>query len=335
MGDIPFGVSYYSADVFARPSDFRLDWFGGAPPEPYFKDDEFTMKWGQNWGIPLYNWEAMRGHDFAWWRRRVRGIREIFDIFRIDHVLGFYRIYAFPWRPTRNQEFLPLEWNQMLEKTGGRAPHFAPRDDSNPQNCEANMREGEHYLRMVLQETGNTRVVGEDLGTVPDYVRPHLRSLGIAGFKIPQWEAPHGKLVAGHDYERLSVATYATHDHKPIRALWNEAVEEQTSTSGQSRGDLNKIAEFAGFNPLGETVNFEKQFYPVIMHVLFQSNAWIAILMLTDLLARKYRFNVPGTATGSNWTRRMQRTISQLRSSRTEQRRMRLIRDLLEKSGRT
>src|ERR1700730_18450681 len=334
MGDIPFGVSYYSADVFARPTEFALDWCGGAPPEPYFKDDEFTVKWGQNWGIPLYNWERMRANDLAWWRQRVRGVRQIFDIFRIDHVLGFYRIYAFPWRPTRNKEFLPLDWNQMLEKTGGRAPHFAPRDDATPQHCEANLREGEEYLRRVLVESGNTRVVGEDLGTVPDYVRPHLRSLGIAGFKIPQWESPHGRLVPGHEYERLSVATYATHDHKPIRALWEEATEKETSTSDQARADLNRIAEFAGFNPQGHPVDFEKHFYPAMMRALFQSNAWIAVLMLTDLLGRKYRFNVPGTAASSNWVRRMQRSISQLRSSRTEQRRMRLIRELLEKSGR-
>ncbi len=53
MGDIPFGISYYSADVFARPDEFVLDWCGGAPPEPYFKEDVFTQKWGQNWGIPL------------------------------------------------------------------------------------------------------------------------------------------------------------------------------------------------------------------------------------------------------------------------------------------
>ena len=51
----------------------------------------------------------MRTHNFDWWRQRVRGVREIFHLFRIDHVLGFYRIYAFPWRPQENAEFLPLE----------------------------------------------------------------------------------------------------------------------------------------------------------------------------------------------------------------------------------
>jgi 4-alpha-glucanotransferase len=334
MGDIPFGVSYYSADVFARPDEFALDWSGGAPPELYFKDDEFTQKWGQNWGIPLYRWDRMRANNFEWWRERVRAVRRIFHLFRIDHVLGFYRIYAFPWRPRKNKQFLPLDRDQMLERTGGRAPHFAPRDDQTPENCEANRREGEGYLRVVLEEAGATRVIGEDLGTVPGYVRPNLRALGIAGFKIPQWEVHHEQVTPGSQYERLSVATYTTHDHKPICALWEEAFEHPTATSEQSRFDLAKIAVFAGFDPKIDKIDFEKDFYPAVMEALFKSEAWLAIVMITDLLARKYRFNVPGTLANSNWTRRMQRSVAQLRTGRKTQARMRLIHDLLEKTGR-
>jgi 4-alpha-glucanotransferase len=334
MGDIPFGVSYHSADVFARRDEFLLDWSGGAPPEPYFKDDAFTQKWGQNWGIPLYRWDKMRANNFAWWRQRVRAVREIFHLFRIDHVLGFYRIYAFPWRPRKNKQFLPLDQNQMLEQTGGRAPHFIPRNDETSENCEGNRRDGEEYLRVVLEDAGATRVVGEDLGMVPDYVRPNLRLLGVAGFKIPQWEARDGGVTAGDKYERLSVTTYTTHDHKPIRALWEEAFEHPTATSEQSRFDLERIAAFAGFDPTISHIDFEKDFYPEIMEALFKSNAWIAIVMITDLLARKYRFNVPGTTGSSNWTRRMQRSVTQLRSNRKERKRMQLIHDLLEKTGR-
>jgi 4-alpha-glucanotransferase len=334
MGDIPFGVSYYSADVFARPDEFVLDWYGGAPPEPYFKDDEFTQKWGQNWGIPLYRWEAMRGNNFEWWRQRVRGVKRTFHLFRIDHVLGFYRLYAFPWRPARNKQFLSLDWDEMLARTGGRAPHFAPCDDSTSENCEANRREGEEYLRVVLEESGSTRVIGEDLGTVPDYIRPNLRSLGIAGFKIPHWEVHHERVTPGNEYERISVATYATHDHKPLRKLWEEAVEHPTSTSEQARAELNKIAEFAQIRPEGEAINFGTHFFPAVMEALFKCESWIAVVMLTDLLRRKYRFNVPGTAARANWTRRMQRTIAQLRNSQRERARMRLIRELLEKTGR-
>jgi 4-alpha-glucanotransferase len=334
MGDIPFGVSYYSADVFGRPNEFALEWCGGAPPEPYFKDDKFTQKWGQNWGIPLYRWDVMRAKNFDWWRQRVCCVRRIFHLFRVDHVLGFYRIYAFPWRPRRNREFLPLNQDEMLERPGGRPPQCTPRDDLSWENCEANRREGEEYLRMVLEEAGAGRVIGEDLGTVPDYARPHLRSLGIAGFKIPQWEFFNGRVTPGSEYERVSVATYATHDHKPIRKLWEEAFEHSTSTTEQARFELEKIAHFAGFDRKSAEINYERDFYPSIMEALFRCESWIAVVMLTDLLARKYRFNVPGTAASSNWVRRMQRTVSQLRSSRKERERMQLIRSLLEKTGR-
>ena len=334
MGDIPFGVNYNSADVFSRRDEFALDWCGGAPPESHFKDDKFTQKWGQNWGIPLFHWDVMRHRNFDWWRQRVRSIRRSFHLFRIDHVLGFYRVYAFPWRPRQNKKFLPLEWNQMLERTGGRAPHFHPRDDLSPNNCQANRREGEEYLRAVLEESGDARVIGEDLGTVPDYVRPSLRWLGVAGFKIPQWEFYQGRVTPGAEYERLSVATYATHDHKSMRALWEEAFEHATSTSDQARAELEKIATFARFTRTNDQIDFERDFYPAMMAALFESESWIAVVMITDLLARKYRFNIPGTAASSNWVRRMQRSISQLRSSPKEQKRMQLISALLEKTGR-
>jgi 4-alpha-glucanotransferase len=97
---------------------------------------------------------------------------------------------------------------------------------------------------------------------------------------------------------------------------------------------LAKIAHFAKFDPRIEKIDFEKDFYPAIMQALFRCESWIAIVMITDLLVRKYRFNVPGTTLSSNWTKRMQRTIAQLRSSPSTRVRMQLIRDLLEKTGR-
>lgn len=346
MGDIPFGVSYYSADVFSRPNEFLLDWFGGAPPEPLFKEDAFTQKWGQNWGIPLYRWSVMGANNFQWWRERVRATRRNFHLFRIDHVQGFYRVYAFPWRPERNQEFLTLDQQQMLERTGGRAPHFIPRDDETSENREANKREGEEYLGVVLEEAGAARVAGEDLGVVPEYVRPNLRYLGIAGFKIPQWEIRDGMIIPGEMYERLSVATYATHDHEPIRALWDDAIEHPNFEEGQqARATLERIALFArlrqdyggqaGWNSKIDSPDYEQDFYPAVMDALFGCNSWIAMVMITDLLARKYRFNVPGTRANFNWTRRIQRSIAKLRSSRSQRKRMEFIHELLEKNGRS
>jgi len=131
MGDIPFGVSLYSVDVWADLEIFDLDWYGGAPPEQLFKDDEFVQKWGQNWGIPLYRWDVLEGRDFDWWRRRIAKTTEIFGMFRVDHALGFYRIYSFPWNPVRNAEFLPLTQDEAAKRCGGRLPGFRPRPDHN------------------------------------------------------------------------------------------------------------------------------------------------------------------------------------------------------------
>ncbi len=335
MGDIPFGVSYYSADVFARPNEFALDWSGGAPPEPYFKDDEFTQRWGQNWGIPIYRWDVMRANNFAWWRERVRGVKNFFHVFRIDHVLGFYRIYAFPWRPTRNQEFLSLSWDEMLQRTGGKAPHFEPRDDFTQENCDANKGEGEKYLHMVLEESGATRVVGEDLGTVPKYVRPSLHSLGIAGFKIPQWEVYDGRVTPGDEYERLSVATYTTHDHKPLRLLWQEAFEDEAAeTREQSRQELEKIAAFAGMQAQAQPLDYDRDFYPRIMRALFASNSWLAVVMITDFLERTERFNTPGMAVSANWTRRLRLSVAQFQTNRAVRRQSRIVRQLLQETNR-
>src|SRR5438477_2343574 len=187
-------------------------------------------------------------------------------------------------------------------------------------------------LRVVLEESADTCVVGEDLGTVHHYVRAGLGSLGVATFRIPQWENyDDGRSIAGRDYQRLSVATYATHDHKPLRALWQESLT--SATPEQAQYDLRKIAEFAGVPPPNAQADFDNDFYAPVMEALFRSESWIAIVMITDLLARKDRFNIPGTTGRSNWSRRMQKTGAGLEASPTIQRRIRIIRELLEKTG--
>jgi len=187
IGDIPFGVSRYSADVWSERELFDLTWSGGAPPEPFFAGDEFLRRWGQNWGLPLYDWKAHRTQNFAWWKQRVAMTGRIFNGFRIDHVLGFFRLYSFPWMPQENNDFVNLTPEQAKEKSGGREPHFIPRPDKPEENAELNCAEGEVLLRMIQEAAGKTEIVAEDLGMVPKYVPPLLQKLGIAGFSIPQF----------------------------------------------------------------------------------------------------------------------------------------------------
>ncbi len=342
MGDIPFGVSYYSSDVWGRPQAFRLNWSGGAPPEPYFKDDPFTQKWGQNWGIPLYDWESMRGRDFAWWRQRVGGVRDVFHVFRIDHILGFYRIYGFPWRPERNAEFLPLTVEQAREKTGGPLPGFQPRDDESWNNKEANKREGESYLRVVLEAAGDTALIGEDLGTVPDYVRPSLTALGIAGFKIPIWEpdaySNYQTLIRPEHYQRLSLATFGTHDHEPLAALWTRwertLSRQEPGDRDEAERELHKLSDFADIPPALRRKGFTPEVHLHLLAALFRTNSWIAVAMITDLLGTTDRFNVPGTAADSNWSRRLGLSVEQLRNEPKTAELTAKVRELLQNTGR-
>ena len=88
-GDIPIGISRNSVDAWISPRLFNLDCQAGAP------SDDFSVL-GQNWGFPTYNWEEMNRDGFAWWKARFRKMAEYFDVYRIDHVLGFFRIWQIP-----------------------------------------------------------------------------------------------------------------------------------------------------------------------------------------------------------------------------------------------
>lgn len=90
-GDIPIGISRTSADAWTQPRLFYLDSQAGAPP------DDFSIL-GQNWGFPTYNWEEMGRDGFAWWKSRFRNMAKYFDAYRIDHVLGFFRIWQIPMK---------------------------------------------------------------------------------------------------------------------------------------------------------------------------------------------------------------------------------------------
>lgn len=101
-GDIPIGIDRYSVEAWTEPHLFDFTSKAGAPP------DYFSEK-GQVWGFPLYNWYAMELEGFSWWRERIAKMAEFFDAYRIDHILGFFRI-----------------WNIPVESNDGREGTFEP-----------------------------------------------------------------------------------------------------------------------------------------------------------------------------------------------------------------
>ena len=101
-GDIPIGIGRDSVEAWTNPELFNLDSQAGAPPDAFATE-------GQNWGFPTYNWEAMAKDNYKWWRERLTQMSRYFDAYRIDHILGFFRIWE-----------IPIEYSQ------GTMGHFSP-----------------------------------------------------------------------------------------------------------------------------------------------------------------------------------------------------------------
>jgi len=93
-GDIPIGIAKHSVDAWVNPKLYNLDCQAGAPPDDFSED-------GQNWGFPTYNWEEMSKDGFAWWKARLTKMSEYFDAYRLDHILGFFRIWSIPETQTK------------------------------------------------------------------------------------------------------------------------------------------------------------------------------------------------------------------------------------------
>lgn len=93
-GDLPIGIYRHSVEAWTEPELFGMDFQAGAPP------DQFT-ELGQNWEFPTYNWEAMKADDYTWWKNRFKALEQYFDAMRIDHILGFFRIWRMPVSATQ------------------------------------------------------------------------------------------------------------------------------------------------------------------------------------------------------------------------------------------
>jgi 4-alpha-glucanotransferase len=327
MGDVPIGISWHSSDVFFGRDSFHLDWCAGSPPDGGYEHDSFIHQWGQNWGVPLYRWDAMEANGFAWWQQRIKYLTEIFQIFRLDHIPGFYRIYVFPWRPERNHEFINLNHEQAAAINAGRLPRWCMHADDTDANKAANLHAGDAILRAIIEAAGSNEIIAEDLGWVPDYVRPHLASLGIAGFRIPHWDCNrHDHPLPGNLLPECSFATYSTHDHDPLGAIWNACqhaavchnCNEPNNTAaadacGASHA-LRVLAEFAGIPQPdhGRWPRFSETLQWRFIKVLFASNSRYVALMVTELFGLNDRINRPGTNGGDNWRFRLPWTLTEI-----------------------
>ena len=191
-GDLPIGVNRDSDDVKQNPHLFNLDMQTGAPP------DGFAPQ-GQNWGFPTYNWAVMEADGFQWWKDRVQWFKKYFDALRIDHILGFFRIWEIP-KGSPDASF----------------GHYSPE---NPRLWEI---EGRKRLQTIFGDN-SLLICGEDLGMVAPCVPGVMRELGILSLEVQRMPKQGGRPFSDpRENPYLSVDTTGTHDMPTIRGWWEQ-----------------------------------------------------------------------------------------------------------------
>lgn len=271
-GDIPIQISRDSADVWLNPELFQLQYSAGAPPDYYAKE-------GQNWGFPIYNWEQLEKENYRWWRSRLKTAEPIYDLYRIDHVVGFFRIWAIPLgKKAREGSFIPQDERVWIDH-------------------------GKKIMLMML-EASSMLPIAEDLGTVPPAVRACLQELGICGTKVMRWERmweEDSRFIPYYDYPLESMTTVSTHDSETVRMWWFNQPQE--------------AKDFAQFKGWRYTTELSQENHRQILWDSHRTRSLFHINLLPEYLMQfrelswanpaDERINVPGTITPKNWAYRL------------------------------
>ena len=334
-GDLPIGVSQDSADAYYHPELFNLDSSAGAPPD-YFSQD------GQNWGFPTYNWDEMAKDDYAWWKSRLRKMSQYFDAFRIDHILGFFRIWEIPAEqksglmghfnpalPYSADEIyfmrLPREglfhedprhpgfWQPLIKPDTSRLEWWQKdrfdalyTDFFYHRHDEFWRRNAERKLPELLSASGML-ACGEDLGMVPDCVPGVMDHWKILSLEMTQMDK-------GHGWPTLSVCATSSHDMSTLRMQNAEA----------GKGDM---APWEVKRILWNHLNSRS------MLAIFPLQDWVAIdenLRRKDFMEE--RVNQPADP-NHHWRFRFHLPISELTSEKASELNVQ-IEGLLKDSGR-
>lgn len=278
-GDIPILISPDSADVWWFQDEFDLSHIAGSPPDAYSPQ-------GQVWGLPIFRWDVMKKRNYDWWKRRLAYASNFYDIYRIDHILGFFRIYAMePGQSAFEGKYIPENRDEWLDH-------------------------GKEILSILCNYT-QMLPIGEDLGDVPDHVREVISDLGICGTKVIRWER---KKMGDHPfidpmkYNPISMSTVSTHDSETLFLWWRDEPKE-----------AKDYAKYKGweYNP---SLTKEKQ--REMLRESHHTESFFHINLLGEYLAlfpelvwenpEDERINIPGTVSPKNWTYRIRPSIEEL-----------------------
>jgi 4-alpha-glucanotransferase len=281
-GDIPILINRESADVWFYQHLFILDFAAGAPPDMFSEE-------GQKWGFPIYDWTAVKKQNYQWWTERLHAAQRFYHIYRIDHIVGFFRIWAIP--------------------LGARAKegYFYPIDE------RIWLPQGEENMRMMLANS-SMLPIGEDLGVVPTEVRRLLQSLGICGTKVMRWERRWNTdqgFIPPETYLPESMTTVSTHDSETLALWWkNNPQEAALFASGQGWKYSPELTLQQRLEILRQShhsgsifhVNLLQEYFPLIPNITWDN-------------PEDERINIPGTVSDWNWGYRFRPSVEKIISN--------------------
>ncbi len=278
-GDIPILINRDSADVWQHPEIFDLHFAAGAPPDYFSKE-------GQHWGFPLYRWDVLEKTGYRWWQKRLELAEKLYHIYRLDHLVGFFRIWAIP------------EGKKASEG------YFMP-DDA---NCW--IPQGEKIMRMMLN-TCQMLPIAEDLGDVPPVVRECMARLGICGTKVMRWErrwTTDSSFINPNDYTPLSMTTLSTHDSETLEMWWKDFQEEAELFAKLINIPYSPVLDSEARKACLKASHTSASFFHI--------NLLQEYLGAFDELAWEdptdERINIPGHVLERNWTYRFLPTLQEI-----------------------
>ena len=271
FGDFPFMVSADSADVWANQHAFRFDRTVGTPP------DAFSAT-GQDWGLPVYRWDVMATEDDRWLRQRARRMARLYDGYRVDHLVGFFRTYS--------------------RRLGEALGEFDPDDEPEQR------RQGERILQLFIGT--DAQVTAEDLGLIPDFVRASLARLQVPGYKVLRWERdwhrPGQPMLDPATFPAVSVVTTSTHDIEPL-ALWWGTLDDRERADACSAHSACLVCPMRALGP---------PIRDALLTQAYGSGSDLLLLPIQDVFGWPHRVNTPATVGEQNWTWKLPLSVEAL-----------------------
>jgi 4-alpha-glucanotransferase len=268
IGDLPFFVSYDSADVWTHQRLFRLDDDGrpivvsGVPPD-YFSET------GQRWGHPHYAWDEHEREGFRWWVERLRRQLTLFDAVRLDHFIALVR-----------------HWDIPAESETAEGGRWSPGP-------------GATLLEHIFDQLGEVQLIAEDLGSVTDAVHELCDRFGLPGMRVLQFGFSNDDdFHLPHRYVRRCVVYPGTHDNNTSQGWWREKAAEAGSGENADETELGRAKLY-----LGAT---DESAHRELIRAAMTSVADLAIIPAQDLLGlgEAARMNNPGGGE-RNWRWRL------------------------------